>query len=82
MGDNASYVKRLFIPGLRALGGLLTPLVLAAPAPTFIHNADGGFPCHDIARLYDALGCPAALTVEEGEAAPGAIVEWLSGAAG
>lgn len=76
--DDASYVEQLFVPGLRAAGGLPTALALAAPAPTFIHNTAGNFPLHEIAGVYDALGCPDALADQDGEAAPGAIVEWLS----
>ena len=78
IGDDQSYVERLYVPGLRAVGGILTALALAAPAPTFIHNAGGNFPIADISRLYDTLGCPNALAIQEGEAATGAIVEWLS----
>lgn len=78
LGDDRSYVERLYVPGLRAAGGLLTALALAAPAPTFIHNTQGIFPIQEVAGLYDTLGCPEALADQEGEAAPGAVVEWLS----
>ncbi len=77
IGDDQSYVERLYVPGLRAVGGLLTALALAAPAPTFIHNAGGNFPIADISRLYDTLGCPDALVIQEGEVASEAIVERL-----
>jgi dienelactone hydrolase len=77
-GDDASYVERLFIPGLRGAGGLLTALALAAPAPTFIHNAHGSFPIPEVAGVYAALGCPDALMHQDGEAAPEAIAAWLS----
>jgi dienelactone hydrolase len=82
IGDDDGYVERLYVPGLRAVGGLPTALALAAPAPTFIHNTGGGFPLPEIARLYDSLGCPEALAEQDSEAATGAIVEWLSPAPG
>jgi hypothetical protein len=77
-GDDASYVERLYVPGLRAAGGLVTALALAAPAPTFIHNTGGAFPLQDVARLYGTLGYPGALVDQDGEATTGAVVAWLS----
>jgi dienelactone hydrolase len=80
--DDASYVERLYVPGLRAVGGLPTALVLAAPAPTFIHNTKGNFPIQEVTDLYSTIGYPDALVNQADEAAPGAIVAWLSGPLG
>jgi hypothetical protein len=76
-GDDASYMERLYIPGLRAAGGLLTALALAAPAPTFIHNAHGSFPIPEFASLYDTLSCADGLLRQDGEATAEAIAAWL-----
>jgi hypothetical protein len=78
INDDASYIERLYVPGLRAVGGLPTALALAAPAPTFIHNTEGRFAGPEISILYDTLGCPDALVEREDEATSGVIVEWLS----
>jgi dienelactone hydrolase len=78
IADDASYLERLYVPGLRAVGGLSTALALAAPAPTLIHNAAGKFPLQDVFQLYDTLGCPDALVSRDDEAATEAIVDWLS----
>jgi hypothetical protein len=78
IADDANYLERLFVPGLRAVGGLPTAMALAAPAPTFIHNTAGKFPLHDVSRLYATLGCPDALVSRDDEATTGAIVDWLS----
>jgi dienelactone hydrolase len=75
--NDADYVERLFVPGLRAVGGLATALALAAPAPTFIHNAGGNFAIPDITALYAALGCPEAPVCQDDEASTETIVEWL-----
>ncbi len=82
INDDTSYLERLYVPGLRAVGGLPTALALAAPAPTFIHNTDGRFDVREISTLYAGLGCLDALVEQDDEATSGVIVEWLSGTRG
>lgn len=42
--DHALLARDLFVPGLRRIGGLEGPLLLAAPRPALLHRTAGGFP--------------------------------------
>ena len=75
--DDASYLDRLFIPGLRKAGGFQSAIALAAPSPTLIHNAGGVFHATECQDLYRLLGEQDALVIRDDELSPHAIVEWL-----
>ena len=77
IAEDASYVDRLFIPGLRKAGDFRSALALAAPSPTLIHNAGGVFHAAGYRDLYRMLGEQDALVIRDDEASPGTIVEWL-----
>ena len=77
IADDASYIDRLFIPGLRKAGDVRSALALAAPAPTLIHNAGGVFRVPECEDLYSLLREPNALSIRDDELNPQAIVEWL-----
>ena len=77
IAEDASYVDRLFIPGLRKAGDFRSALALAAPSPTLIHNAGGVFRASECQDLYRLLGGEDALIVQDTELSPDAIVEWL-----
>lgn len=76
--DDASYVDRVFIPGLRKAGGFRSALAVAAPAPTLVHNTGGVFRTPECADLYRLLGAPNAITIRDDEFSPRAIVDWLN----
>ena len=77
IAEDARYVDRLFIPGLRKAGDLRSALALAAPSPTLIHNAGGVFRAAGCRDLYRMLGEQDALVIRDDELGPNAIVEWL-----
>jgi dienelactone hydrolase len=72
-----SYLERLYLPSLRQTGGFPTALVLAAPAPTLVHNTGGVFNSGEVAKLFQSLGYPEALVTQTEPLAPREIVEWL-----
>ena len=70
---------RMFIPLIRRAGGLETALALAAPAKLCICNARDRFPAGRVSRLYQALGKPEHLRIEQGGLSEEEIVRWITG---
>jgi len=77
--DDRAWIEQAFIPLIRRAGGLDTALALAAPARLCIHNAGGRFPAGRVSRLYQALGKPEYLRIEQGRLADDEIVRWIAG---
>ena len=77
--DDRQWMEHAFIPLIRRAGGLDTALALAAPARLCIHNARGRFPAGRVSRLYQALGKPEHLRIEQGGLADEEIVRWIAG---
>lgn len=76
--DDRTWIEHAFIPLIRRAGGLDTALALAAPARLCIHNARDRFPAGSVSRLYQALGKPEHLRVEQGGLADEEIVRWIT----
>ena len=76
------YRERLYIPGLRRLGDLLTAIALAAPALLLLHGTEDGSATLPLTRrlhrLYAALGRPDALTTRQDTADPADLCAWLA----
>ena len=77
--DDHQWIERAFIPLIRRAGGLDTALALAAPARLCLHNARDRFPAGRVSRLYQALGKPQDLRIEQGALADDEIVRWITG---
>ena len=77
--DDRHWIERAFIPLIRRAGGLDTALALAAPARLCLHNARDRFPAGRVSRLYQALGKPEHLRIEQGGLADEEIVRWIAG---
>ena len=77
--DDRTWIEHAFIPLIRRAGGLDTALALAAPARLCIHNAGGRFPAGRVSRLYQALGKPEHLRIEQGAIADEETVRWITG---
>ena len=77
--DDRAWIERAFIPLIRRAGGLDTALALAAPAKLCIANAGGRFPAGRAVRLYQALGEPEHLRIEQGGLTDEEVVRWIAG---
>ena len=77
--DGRQWMEHAFIPLIRRSGGLDTALALAAPARLCIHNARDRFPARRVSRLYQALGKPEHLRIEQGGLSDEEIVRWIAG---
>ena len=70
--DQALLTRDILVPGLRRLGGLDGPLLLAAPHPAFLHRTAGRYPSAD---LRAALGT--GLEMADEAAGPERIADWI-----
>jgi len=70
--DPALLARDIFVPGLRRIGGLEGPLLLAGPRPALLHNTAGRFPA---ASLRAARG--ASLEVSDGAADANRVAAWI-----
>ncbi|MGC8669295.1 MAG: alpha/beta hydrolase family protein [Chthonomonadales bacterium] len=77
-GDEAGFLARLYAPGLRGLGDLLTAGSLISPEPLVLFNAGGFARSDQLARVYQALG--GRLVVEHGPMTLDRVLGLLSGA--
>ena len=72
-----AWMRDLFVPGLRRVGGPLTAAILTAPAPLLLHNTAGRLDSEGIAHVYRAIGAEGALRIQEGPVGEREVLEWL-----
>jgi len=78
-GDGSKKVARVLdIPGVLQFGGLKAAAALAAPAPLWIHHADGNFDGGWARQAYRLADSEETLTIDPKKAAPEAIAEWIT----
>ncbi len=70
--DQALLARDFFVPGLRRIGGLEGPLVLAGPRPALLHNTAGRYPAASLRAAHGGL-----LEVSDGAADAGRIAAWI-----
>ena len=78
VSDDAAYVERLSIPGLRRAGDFRAVATLIAGYETFIHNAHEAFPSRWAQAAFQAAGNAAGLTLSSEASEPRKIVDWLA----
>ena len=78
VSDDAAYVERLSIPGLRRAGDFRAVATLLAGYETFIHNAHEAFPSRWAQAAFQAAGNVGGLTLSSEASEPRKIVEWLA----
>ena len=78
--DDDQWRNRVFVPGIRRLGGLRTAAALAAPGPLYVCNATANFDARWVAQAYRAAGVDRALRVDKSRPSDKALVEWLAAA--
>jgi len=76
--DDGQWRNRVFVPGIRRLGGLRTAAALAAPGPLYICNVTDNFDAKWVAQTYRAAGADQALSVDKSRPSEKALVEWLA----
>ena len=74
-GNEAEYVEKFFIPGLRKAGDFRAGAALAANGKTLVHNAGPGFPADWARECFKAGGSRAEL--REGRVADGELLSWI-----
>lgn len=66
-----------FCPGFLAMGGAITPALLAAPKPLMLVRPAGSFPISLLQQSYKALGQPRALSITDCDPDPTFVFRWL-----
>jgi hypothetical protein len=74
--DDAAYVKSLFIPGIRRLGGIEAIAAVAANGPIWFHNVGEQFDGSWAEQAGRINGVEVRITKERADAK--AIAEWLA----
>ncbi|PJB73862.1 MAG: hypothetical protein CO095_05325 [Armatimonadetes bacterium CG_4_9_14_3_um_filter_58_7] len=72
-----AYAKRLFVPGLRKVGGIRTAAILHAPRPVYLHNTGTDLDMDCVVRVYEASVTEGPLNMQTSKATAAQIVEWL-----
>lgn len=75
--DDEQWIKRLYIPDIRRVGGLNTAMTLATPNPLFIYNTGENFQTDWISQVYSAVNAENSLKIESQKANESEIIEWL-----
>lgn len=76
--NDADYVDRLFIPGLRRAGDFRAVAALTTGSRLLLHNAHAGFPTEAFRMAFEAAGDAGSLEVEDGQASDEAVAAWLT----
>ena len=75
--EDADFVARLPIPGLRRAGDFTTAVGLAAPTRLLIHQTGNKFNTNGLLQVYQASGKSANLTIETGRLSIADRLAWL-----
>ena len=75
--DDSAYVDGLFVPGLRRAGDFRAVAPLVTGSRTMLHNAHESFPLPWFESAFDAAARPEDLSIADGAAGAGPIVEWI-----
>ncbi len=78
LSDDAAYIERLSIPGLRRAGDFRAVATLLSAHETFLYNAHETFPSRWAQAAFDAAGNPDRLSLSAEVAESTQIVEWLA----
>jgi len=76
--EDESYVKRLFIPGLRKVGGIQTAAILHAPRALYLHNIGEKIPIDAVAQVYRKARSAHALLMRTSRSSCSEILEWVT----
>jgi dienelactone hydrolase len=76
-GEDALYLEKLFIPGLRRAGDVRTAQALLAPIPAMIFNTAGKFETKWVETTYNTAGAADSLKIVENEITPDLLDAWL-----
>lgn len=76
--DDADYLARLYLPGLRRAGDYRAAIALGAPGALLWHHTAGQVAAQDVAALYRTLGAADDVRIEARPLPPAAVVEWLN----
>lgn len=77
--NDAEYVEKLSIPGLRRAGDFRAAAVLLSARRALLHNAHDAFPSAWCEAAFAAAGNADGLALMGGEAEPERIAAWLQG---
>ena len=75
--SDEAYESRLFIPGLRRLGGLSAAAALATPAELYLHNTGHVFETDEIEAAYRAADALDRLRTQRTHADMHQVVAWI-----
>ncbi len=74
--SDEAYEEKLFIPGLRRLGGLPSAATLATPAELYLHNIGASFQTDEIEAAYRAADATDRLRAQPTPADMRQVVAW------
>ena len=77
--SDSHWVRRCFVPAIRAAGDVRTGVSLIAPAHLLIHGAGRGFPSAWARGAYRSAGKPERLVLAMRRRPRARIVNWLTG---